>query len=656
MTIRELAQQVYTTQKRDFLVIKAVQLLATALFTFAISFALWPLSGLLAIALASGVITAIVRYAYKRAWWSPPTLTQTCVLLDKHLQLKERITSYIYLEGTEGTREISTLLERQITKIELPSACPESLRSRLSKREWAALTASLALCLASLYLNKPPPPDAPSIESATSILDFVEAHPDLPEPIQKQLQKLAQTVKSEGLKSKEAAREIENSLLMISNEQAGLSSSGTSDGKTPQKSQTPNSSFTNQPNPQPSPTATATISTLTKKKNSSEKQEDKSQQKEQKKSADNEQSTSNEKKEGDNKDSPKDSKSSTDKQKEDSSAEGKSENKSQEKGDDQEKGKSGKDQQQEGGKNSGGESQANPDNKGSEQSKDDKAGGKEQSTGKDDKKQDNGQQGEQQSAGKQAGGQQGSGGQQSGGQQANQPGKQGQKGSQGAPQQQMQGSQKGSGGTQDKQSQEKTSQTGEGAGKAESSLQAAKETIQKLTGQQSGGSSSNSEQPQQQKNEKQNAAGQEPKAGSKGGENDPKKDPQTKEGTGKNSSGSNSKPDEKEEKESLSKKQSSGASFGKGEDDKNRLRGEGEAAPELGGKKQYQEKRIDNQQEEPINPEGLSNESETGENNSPAEFKRSLKQIPLSQPDSVKKREDQPIPLEYKGFLGNNNQ
>lgn len=646
MTFDTFLKQVHLGRRRSAIVNRSIEaalvISGTTLVVVSVGFVSRAAA---AVVVVAGIVLFIILLI-KRRWLSLPPFEDTCALVDTKLDLKSRATSLYYArrESTVTHRWICPVIENQLASVPLPDLRSSGLGEAISWRKVQILAAALALIAAIAAFRAPPAVNVESGNAAEKLEEFLAENPSLPKQAVEELQSLADTIRSEGLGSEAVEDQIATTLSALDEvEQEGVPGDikKSEDAEQSNTSSSPLATPTPTSTPTPKPSASAT--TLDEKTDVQHAQSSRS--------------DDNEEKSSSKKQNNKDDSSSGEKGKTaDKSDGGKSDTKGgSESENESSAGAQGDENKKEAQQSSGGKGEKDSQ---STQSGGNKDGSSEGSGSKGQQSSSSGggnkgaeQKGQQGAAGEgQAGGQEGEG---------DQAGSQGSISERGQASPQRGGTQQGAGGEGDTEAEGKTTQQGQGKGEPSAALQEARQKVASLSKNQdtqaevggekgNGKSSKNSESPSEKKGGKQGEAKQ-PKGTSdeekntppgKGGKKGKDADKQTASDTSSAGDGdgefTNNPP---------------GQSASVGERSTEKMLMEGKAGG-LDGPKGFKDSLVEETGLEKVDPKFGKETGKVSEHTNPAEFKRSLKKIPLAQPDAVVSKSDQPIPLEYRGVLG----
>lgn len=591
-----------------------------------------------------GGIGAFVVLLIKRQWLSLPLFEETCARVDEKLDLKSRATSLYYArrESTTTHRTISPIIESQLARISLPDPHSSSLAEPISWRKVRVLATTLALIGLIVGFRKPPAINGESGNAAEILEEFLAENPELPKEAAEQLQTLADTIRSEGLGSEAVEDTIATTLNSLDNldEQAGSAEAKKSEEA--EQSGAPSASATATPTPTPTPKPSRQTASHDDKTEVQHAQESPS-------NSDTEKSPSKEQKsENDPSNGEK----------------GKTADKG-DKGNSDRKSGSAKEGETSAGAGSDNKKKDSKESSGGEGEGDTKAN---QSGGKNESSEGSGTKGQQSSSpggsnkGAQQQGPQGAAGEgQAGGQEGEgeQAGSQGSVGKSGQPSPQQEGNQQGAGGKGDAEAEGKTTQQGAGKGEPSSALKEARGKVASLSKNQD-----NQAEVSGDKSSDQSLKSSEPPSAKKGRkQGDAKKDTASANEEKAKSSGKGRKQGKDPEKQSASDSSNSGNGDGEftnnppgqsasvGDRSADKVLMEGKEGG-LDGPKGFKNSVVEEKGLEKVDPKFGKETGKISEHTNPAEFKRSLKKIPLAQPDAVVSKSEQPIPLEYRGVLG----
>jgi len=577
----------------------------------------------------------------RRRWLSLPRFEDSCTLIDQKLELQNRATSLFYARSAkvEGSQAISAIIEQQLSSICSLEDARTLLNSPLPTKKIGLLLGLIGALFLLIFLKQPKAINPESEKAAESLETLINENPALPERAAEELRSLADTVREAGLGSQVVEDKILSTLAAFDdvakdgeakNNQAVKEQNGEADLLT---------SATPTPTPTPTPTATPTGNTPKsalpeeKEVDVQHGQKSKEEKGESEKKEDSKNKNGGNDSEENESQSPK--KEGSDSQTDDgSSSEEKSDKGSSEDG----KGDSPQQEKNEQSGGSSGSSGQSGENKGKQES----------SSGGSQGAQQQGQEGGE--GGNQAGGQEGEG---------KDPGPQGSASNQGQAAQQKGGTQQGAGGQSDAGIKGDTGKQGAGNGSLASTLEQAREKVASL-------SQSGEKQEQSAKNDKKESEKSSSSRSGKGvkgekgeGKNEKKGSPSEK----NNSRASGGKGGKQSDESSVSEGEEGGDSEGDSENDtpgqsatlggsspdKFIKEGEGKG---LEGPKGFKNAPVKEDNLEQVDARFGVDTGAVVEHNNRSEFKRSLQAIPLAKPDAVVGQRAQPIPLEYRGVLG----
>ena len=654
MTFDAFSQQLYRYQRRTAVIAVLLEVAITlsgialvAILLYSVS----PIGGVFSIVLGCAIFCVLL---VRRRWLSLPRFEDSCVLIDEKLGLQNRATSLFYARSAklEGYQAISAIIEQQLSAL-----CPaEDVRALLSapapKKKIGLLIGLIVALAIIIFLKQPKAINSESEKAAESLETLIEENPAIPEKAAEELRSLADTVREAGLGSQVVEDKILSTLAAFDdvakegeakNNQLVKEENGEAD---PLSAAAPTATPT--PTPTPTPTVNTSKSALPQQKEVDVQHGQKSkEEKDGSKDGDSKESDPKEKEDSKKQDGGNDSKEneskSTKKEESDNSTDkGSSSEEKSDKGSSEEgKGDSPQQGKSEQSGNSPGSSGKSGDDEGKQGSS------------------SSGSQGGQQQG--QEGGEGGDGGSQAGGQegQGKDPGPQGSASNQGQAVGQQEGTQRGAGGKSDAGIDGEASRQGKGSGSLTSALEQAREKVASLS--QSGEKQDQSEKNDKNKSEQSpsSRSGEGVKGEKGGGKNKDKVSPSEK----NESRASGGKGGEQSDESSVSEGQDGGDSEGDSENDtpgqsatlggsspdKFIKEGEGKG---LEGPKGFKNAPVQENNLEQVDARFGVDTGAVVEHNNRSEFKRSLQAIPLAKPDAVVGQRAQPIPLEYRGVLG----
>lgn len=638
----------------------AITLCSIALVAVIANFFISKLAAVVIACIGCGLIGVLV---FRRRWLSLPRFEESCELIDSRLQLQDRATSlyHVRLAEVEGGEAISSLIEKQLSTLCPPDRQAILLSEPIPTRKITLLAGLVSALIITISVFHPEAINPESEIAAKSLETLLEENPDLPEQAAEQLRSLAETVRESGLGSQSVEDKITETLSALDAvaKEAEKTEQRTINSDTNTVQQISNTIPTPTPTPTPTPRPRSSQTTPSNPKEV-DVQDGKQSSEDGKKGS----ASQPENSQGPEAKKPTDSKNQDGKadskgQQSQSSSGGKEEKS--EKG--EEGGKTQQSSSQSGASNNEDTSSQKGTNEGEQNNQGGKSGGSAKQSGDAEKQQQSssgGSQGAQQQG--EQGGQGGDGGgSQSGGQEGEgkDPGSQGSQSAQGQSVAQQGGSQQGDGGKSDAGIAADTSKQGTGKGSLTSRLDQAKEKVSDLSQKkEKEGKASNNGKGQSQGSSSDGAG--DSSNGRKSGSDTQKKGGTSEKKEGKSGGG---KGEGKSEPSSATQGSQGGDSEGESENDthgqsatlggsspsKFIQEGDGKG---LEGPKGFKDAPVKEENLEQVDARFGAETGEVVQHNNPAEFKRSLQTVPLAKPDSVVGQRAQPIPLEYRGVLG----